>query len=115
MKKPPIKIRPLWWLPGGFIGITLWPFGIYFRKAAYALEEIHVIHESIHWRQQIEMLGLFFYLWYFIEWIIKLFWFGRYAYHEISFEKEAYKNHHVPDYLTVRKKYAWIKYIKTNE
>lgn len=57
-----------------------------------------------------EMLYLFFYLWYAIEWLIRLC--GRKnAYRNISFEKEAYFNEHNTKYLENRKHYAWIKHL----
>lgn len=84
------------------IAITLWPFGIYYR------EEMSVDtyqHELIHWRQQKEMIGVFFYLWYVLEWFVKLFFFGRYAYYHISFEEEAF------NWEKETRHYGWIKYI----
>jgi len=43
------------------IGITLAPFGIYLNDN-YLLDKITINHESIHWKQQMEMLIIFFYL-----------------------------------------------------
>ena len=34
------------------------------------------------------------------------------AYHDVSFEEEAYLNHFDLDYLKHRVPFAWIKYIK---
>ena len=48
-------------------------------------------HEKIHIAQQKEMLVIPFYLWYFIEWLVRLFKKGN-AYQNISFEREAYVN-----------------------
>lgn len=99
-------------------GITLWPFIIlreiydvsppWRRKAARIIN-----HESIHIKQQEEMLILPFYLWYITEWMIKVpiyFSFEK-AYHNISFEREAYDNDDNLSYLNTRKHYAWIKRI----
>ena len=47
-------------LPKDVIGITLAPFGIYFRNID-AVDEISINHEKIHWKQQLEMLIIFFY------------------------------------------------------
>lgn len=55
-----------------------------------------------------EMLYIFFYLWYLIEWLIRLFGKGN-AYRKISFEKEAYNNENDETYLTKRKHYNWLK------
>jgi len=40
---------------GGVAAITLFPFGIYFKKQAYLDNLIIRNHEKIHWKQQIEM------------------------------------------------------------
>jgi hypothetical protein len=68
-----MKIKPMtkflkWILPDGIIGISLCPFGIYIDME-YDSPELRR-HESIHWQQQLEMLVVFFYLWYLIEWLL---------------------------------------------
>jgi len=94
------------------IGITLAPFGIYLNDK-YLSDKDTINHESIHWKQQLEMLVIFFYLWYGIEWFIRLLVNGKdYAYYYISFENEAYKNEDDLEYLSKRKHFAWIKYVK---
>lgn len=95
---------------GWAAGITLAPFGIYVKEKH--LTNVRMInHETIHWKQQMEMLIIFFYLWYFIEWIIKIFTnFGN-AYKSLSFEREAYDNDDNLNYLNERKHFAWIKRI----
>lgn len=74
----------------GFKAITLWPW-IFCRKA---LKDVDVNHEMIHVRQQGEMLIILFFIWYVIEWVIRLAinWNFNKAYRNISFEQEAY-NH----------------------
>ena len=103
-----IKVKSLF---GNVIGITLWPFGIYVSLHRYLNDEKLINHEKIHWEQQKELLGLFFYLWYFIEWIIRLFINGKNAYRSLSFEQEAYDNDQNLNYLKTRKRYSWIKKI----
>ena len=93
-----------------FIAITLAPFGVYF-KGNYINEKRVINHESIHWRQQCELLFLPFYVWYFVEWFIRLFINGRRAYYMISFEQEAYGEELNYDYLNHRGHYSWFKYI----
>ena len=70
-------------------------------------------HESIHLRQQKEMLVIFFFLWYGIEWLIRLIQYrnAMTAYKNISFEREAYSHQAELDYLEIRKPYSFIKYI----
>ena len=78
-----VKVRPnlVKIITFGFAAaITLWPFGIYLRDDKYLNNKELINHESIHWKQQIEMLGIFFYLWYLIEWIVKIFIYGKQAY-----------------------------------
>ena len=85
----------------GFKAITLWPF-IFVRKEC-SFSEIDLNHESIHGRQQLELLIIPFYLIYIVEWIFK-------GYRNISFEKEAYSNQNNLDYLKTRKLFAqWRK------
>lgn len=92
--------------------ISLFPFGLYI-KTEYMTDWV-INHESIHWKQQAEMLGIFFYLWYLLEWIIRIPINGRKAYKSIGFEREAYFNDDNLDYLKNRKRYSWIGYLCTN-
>lgn len=92
------------------IGITLCPFGIYL-KDSYLKDNVIINHEKIHWRQQIEMLVIFFYLWYGIEYFVRLGSNPGFSYSSLSFEREAYDNDKNLKYLEVRKPYAWVKYI----
>lgn len=67
-------------------------------------------HETIHTRQMKEMANIFFYLWYFVEWLIRLFGRGS-AYRRISFEREACLHEQDKSYLKRRKPYEWIRYL----
>jgi hypothetical protein len=96
-------------LPKRFRGITIFPFGIYIRKPItyYQIESIFycIDHEMVHWQQQKEMLIIFFYVWYFLEWIIKGF-----LYRNISFEREA-RNLVNDLHIINRKPFGWLKYL----
>lgn len=97
---------------GGYKAMTVWPF-IFIKKNANITDKL-INHEEIHGRQQLEMLLIFFYLWYGIEWLIKfLFKYRNYntASKNISFEREAYENDDNLSYLEDRKLYSWFKYI----
>lgn len=94
----------------GVSGVTLAPFGIYLSKRGLNNKQT-IRHEQIHWKQQMEMFILPFYIWYFTEWLIRSFINHGNAYRSISFEQEAYKKESITDYLSVRKPYAWIKYL----
>lgn len=96
----------------GFKAITIWPF--IFVRSKYedgGMSDKDIRHETIHLRQQAELLVVFFYIWYICEWLIRLFQKGN-AYRNISFEREAYANEADENYLSHRKHYAWIYYIK---
>lgn len=88
-------------------------FGILFTKGE--LNKYEINHEQIHTEQMKEMLYIFFYIWYLIEYLIiklgNLFKSQSEQYHEISFEEEAYNNQANLDYIKNRKRYAWFKYI----
>lgn len=110
-----MKIKPVnkflnIFLSDRIIGITLCPFGIYLRK----FNSIVINHESIHWKQQVEMLIIFFYLWYLIEFLIKTITTVGHGYENLSFEREAYNNERNLNYLSERKPFSWLKYIFHN-
>ncbi len=94
-------------------GITLYPFIILREYYKNGVSNI-VNHESIHISQQLELLVIPFYIFYILEWFIKLFFYGKKAYYNISFEREAYANESNKDYLQTRKPYIWLKYIFKN-
>ena len=106
-----------WILRGQYSAITLCPFGIYVKSwnVINPRRTSTLDHETTHWKQQLEMLVVPFYIWYLLEWLIKLLIYGKQAYYEISFEREAYYNDNSHGYNDRRKPYAWLKYIfKTN-
>jgi hypothetical protein len=113
MFEPRIKIMTNFlefFLGKNIIGITLCPFGIYL-KLEYITRVETINHEKIHWKQQLEMLVIFFYLWYLIEWGVRLFTNPKNAYRSISFEREAYANDDNLEYLKKRKPFSWFKHI----
>ena len=97
----------------GFIAINL--FGVLFVRNEYKKRfdsggfTTTLNHESIHTEQIKELGYIFFYIWYFIEWLLRLP-FGN-AYYNISFEREAYANEKNRKYLQARKNYSFLKYI----
>lgn len=70
-------------------------------------------HEGIHLFQQTELLIIFFYLWYFIEYLIKLLltFSHKRAYRSICFEQEAYLHQDDMDWLTRRPEYYWLRFV----
>ncbi|CAL2103606.1 conserved protein of unknown function [Tenacibaculum sp. 190130A14a] len=99
-------------VPKGFIGITLYPF-IFLKRKDLKHDSELINHEKIHLKQQRELLIVFFYLFYFIEWVIKLCIYrsSSLAYKNLSFEREAYINESNLYYLENRKFWAFINYI----
>ncbi len=99
------------WVPKGFSGITIYPF-IFARKNRID-NQIFINHEKIHIHQQLELLVLPFFVWYLIEFLIRLVQFKnkRMAYRNISFEREAYANEQTTDYLKKRQLFSFINYL----
>jgi hypothetical protein len=93
------------------VAITIMPFGIYV-KPDYLDDQQTIHHEMIHARQQIEMFILPFYVWYLVEWLIRLVINYKMAYMSVSFEREAYRNDDVINYLSNRKWFAWLSYLR---
>lgn len=98
-------------------GISLFPFIILREKyrdgGEWWVERAKktINHETIHFQQALELGVIFFYIFYVLEWFFKLFFYGKNAYRNISFEKEAYNNEENLDYLKTRKRYNWINLI----
>ena len=72
-------------------------FGILFAKGPCGA--ITINHERIHTAQMKELLFIPFYIFYILEWLIRLLQYRNSftAYRNISFEREAYANESNPD------------------
>ena len=88
-------------------------FGVLFTRRNKEISDVSLNHEQIHTEQMKEMLYVFFYLWYLIEWLVRLIILSdsHQAYRAISFEQEAYANQENLTYLGGRKRYRWLTYI----
>ena len=95
-----------------FTGIALWPF-IILRNKQLKQNSVFLNHEQIHLRQQQEFLVLPFYIWYIIEYVVRLFQYknSNQAYRNISFEREAYANEKDLQYLYRRSFWNFLKYV----
>lgn len=120
----------------GFQAITILPF-IFARNSAKWLKDYVLNHETIHLRQQLEVLiasaaviaalilifgwswwwmltsfGVY-YTWYGLEWLVRLAICHdtNLAYKNIAVEQEAYLNEHDMGYLKGRRLFAWVEYI----
>lgn len=58
------------------------------------IDELTINHEEIHTEQIKELWYVFFYLWYVVDWLIKLVIYRNFrdAYVNVVFEREAYAN-----------------------
>ena len=112
-------------------------FGVLFTAPKARITEKDLNHERIHERQMKELLYIFFYLWYGVEWVVRMLqyrkvfqlassnslWKGRkrfkeafrklnyMAYRNVSFEREAYQNERDLSYLDNRKRFEFLKYV----
>lgn len=105
-------VKCSWFPPKGYAAIMLvWWLIV---KTDAVITSRFINHEEIHEKQQKEMLVVFFFLWYGVEFIVRLIQYRNWsiAYHNISFEREAYTNESNLGYITSRKKFAWISYLK---
>ena len=93
----------------GFSAINL--LGILFVHHGVYLSNELINHERIHTAQQRELLFVFFYIIYIIEWLVRLPMRGN-AYRNISFEREAYSNQRNLGYLKSRQLFAWRHYLR---
>lgn len=104
------KILP----PKGYFAINL--FGILFVRNGIIISPTLINHENIHTHQIKELLYIFFYIWYILEFIIRLIQYKNWnqAYRNISFERESYTNENNYIYLSNRKKYSFVRYLNIN-
>jgi hypothetical protein len=98
-------------IPKKYRGLTFFPF-IIIKDGYDKSNKILINHEKIHIRQQLELLILPFYIWYFSDFLIKMI---RYkdknkAYKNIIFEREAYANEKDLDYLKSRSFWDFLNY-----
>jgi hypothetical protein len=98
--------------PKGFRGLTFYPF-VFLTDKEDTLNDVFVNHEKIHIRQQLELLVLFFYFFYLLEYLFRLIQYKdrKKAYFNISFEREAYSNEKDLNYLKKRSFLKFLKYV----
>lgn len=99
-------------VPKGYGGIAIFPF-VFFRSKSQLQDVVSVNHEKIHLRQQAEMFVLPFFIWYVLEFLIRIMRYRNWdkAYRNICFEREAYANESDPSYLQQRKWWKFLHYI----
>ena len=99
-------------IPKGFRGFTLFPF-VLVKFPEDKQNVILVNHEKIHLRQQLELLILPFFIWYLLEYCVRLVQYknANLAYRNISFEREAYENESNLVYLKNRVFFQFLRYL----
>ena len=99
-------------IPKGYRGMAVFPF-VLMKYDFDKTNKVFVNHEKIHLRQQFEMLILPFFIWYVLEFLIRLVQYKNkdLAYRNISFEREAYANEKDLDYLKKRSFCRFLIYI----
>lgn len=113
--------------------ITLFPF-VFYRNRWARLNMITRNHETIHIHQQMEwgMVGtiiyvtlslifhewlwtlpalLLFYWLYLLNWAVQLFRYGKQAYANIAFEREAYTKANITNWHVLRRPFDTFKYL----
>lgn len=99
-------------IPKGYRGLAVFPF-VFLKYSVDKENPPFVNHERIHLRQQLELLVIPFFLWYFLEFLLRLVQYRNMnlAYRNISFEREAYPNEKDLDYLKQSSFWTFLKYI----
>lgn len=100
----------------GYKAVNL--FGVLFAREGARLTAEDIRHEEIHTAQMRETLYLGFYLWYALEWLVRLVCNGfkaHRAYRAVSFEREAYANQDDMQYLAGRRHYSFLGYMSGKE
>ncbi len=99
-------------IPKGYRGMALFPFVLVKYKADKE-NPVFINHEKIHLRQQLQLLLLPFFIWYFLEYFLRLIQYRNknLAYKNISFEREAYANEQNLDYLKQKSLWGFLKYL----
>lgn len=105
-----MKYLPLFCKKLPATAMAIYPFIIFQNQQSRKSATI-IRHELIHFRQQLELLILPFYVLYLLNYVINLALYRKHdrAYRNILFEREAYAKDTDPDYLTQRRWFAWIR------
>ena len=100
-------------VPKNYIGLTIYPF-VFLKNKELKSDEYLLNHENIHLQQQKELLWIFFFIIYTVEYFIRLIQYKNHhkAYKNISFEREAYINEGNLNYLLDRKIFSFLSYFK---
>lgn len=97
-------------VPKGYRALTVFPF-VFLREKASKDDLVLLNHERIHLAQQRELLFVVFFVWYGLDYLLKLLLYKNHqlAYRNIIFEREAYLNERNFEYLATRKFWYFLK------
>ncbi|WP_298498190.1 hypothetical protein [uncultured Algibacter sp.] len=103
-------------VPKGYTGITIFPF-VFLKSKNLKGNQALINHEKIHLRQQLELLVIPFYVFYIVEFLVRLIQYRNWqiAYRNISFEREAYTNQLSLNYLKQRTFWSFLNYLRVND
>ncbi|WP_426091038.1 hypothetical protein [Flavobacterium sp. DSR3-2] len=99
-------------IPKGYHGLALFPF-VFIKFSVDKENMVFLNHEKIHLRQQLELLIVPFFIWYFIEYFVRVAQYKNadLAYRNISFEREAYANESNLEFLKKRPFFSFFNYL----
>ncbi|MCF8274600.1 MAG: hypothetical protein K9I95_12290 [Flavobacteriaceae bacterium] len=99
-------------VPKGYVGLAIFPF-VFLKDKTFKNDVVLLNHENIHLKQQLEFLIIPFFVWYGIEFLIRLYQYKSWylAYKNISFEREAFANENNANYLKLRGFWQFLKYL----
>jgi hypothetical protein len=99
-------------IPKGYRGLAIFPF-VFMKQRLEKGNAVFLNHEKIHLRQQLELLIIPFFIWYFLEFCFRWIQFKNFdlGYRNISFEREAYANEKDLDYLKRRSFWMFLNYV----
>lgn len=99
-------------IPKGYRGLTLFPF-VFVKFPEDKSNFVFVNHERIHLRQQLELFIIPFFIWYIIEFILRLIQYKNIdlGYRNICFERECYAKEKDLNYIKRRPFWNFLKYI----
>lgn len=100
-------------IPKGFRGLAVFPF-VFVKYRLDKQNTFFLNHEKIHLQQQLELLIIPFFVWYFLEFFLRWIQYKNFdmAYRNISFEREAYTNEKDIEYLKNRHFWAFLEHIR---
>lgn len=108
-------VHSSWLPPKGFDAMTVLKWIV--TRVGTVLPDYKIRHEEIHYAQEKELLYVFFYLLYGLEFAVKFlyYWDFEKTYFAVSFEREAYARQYDRNYIAERRHYAWLCYLYTKK